>query len=317
LFYGTHAFGIAIVRHGYLVREKYSFMTLPTSRFDIWSCTKTFTGTAWGMLLDQSRKGLLPDNQKVELDSSAYPFFPKDYKITDKRKESITIRHLLTMTSDIAGEATGLYGVPTTIDQGPFEHALGYGDNRYGKKTDTLIAEPGMKWDYSGPAMAHLSPLFKTIMSQEIDGYMQEKVFNPIGIEHASWDVMGGGEFLGPHTNAHIGLHISARELIRFGYLALHQGSWNNHEIIPKWWMKLATRSSQALNPDYGYTWWVNTNGSYWPSLPKDMFALQGYNSNRCYVIPSLDLIVARAGSGSPAWNEQDFISGIVNSILP
>ena len=30
---------------------------------------------------------------------------------------------------------------------------------------------------------------------------------------------MGGGEFLGPHTNAHIGLHISARELIRFGYL--------------------------------------------------------------------------------------------------
>jgi hypothetical protein len=40
--------------------------------------------------------------------------------------------------------------------------------------------------------MAHLSPLFKTIMSQEIDGYMQEKVFNPIGIEHASWDVMGG-----------------------------------------------------------------------------------------------------------------------------
>jgi CubicO group peptidase (beta-lactamase class C family) len=192
LFYGTHAFGIAIVRHGYLVREKYSFMTLPTSRFDIWSCTKTFTGTAWGMLLDQSRKGLLPDNQKVELASSAYPFFPKDYKITDKRKESITIRHLLTMTSDIAGEATGLYGVPTTIDQGPFEHALGYGDNRYGKKTDTLIAEPGMKWDYSGPAMAHLSPLFKTIMSQEIDGYMQEKVFNPIGIEHASWDVMGG-----------------------------------------------------------------------------------------------------------------------------
>jgi CubicO group peptidase (beta-lactamase class C family) len=79
------------------------------------------------------------------------------------------------MTSGIAGEATGLYGVPTTIDQGPFEHALGYCNNRYGKKTDTLIAEPGMKWDYSDPAMAHLSLLFKTIMGQEIDDYMQEK----------------------------------------------------------------------------------------------------------------------------------------------
>ena len=91
LFFGTHAFGIAVVRYGYLVCEKYSFMTLPTSRFDIWSCTKTFTGTAWGMLLDQSRKGLLPGNQKVELDSPAYSFFPNDYKITDNRKKLITI----------------------------------------------------------------------------------------------------------------------------------------------------------------------------------------------------------------------------------
>ena len=176
--------------------------------------------------------------------------------------------------------------------------------------------EPGIKWDYSDPGVAHLSILFSHIMGQEIHDFMQENIFNPIGIEQASWDVLGGGDFIGPHTNAHIGIHISARELARFGYLALHQGSWNGKQLIPKWWMELATQSSQDMNPDYGYMWWVNSQGTRWPSLPKDMFAFEGYNSNRCYIIPSLDLIVARVGSGPPEWNELDFINGVIETII-
>jgi hypothetical protein len=36
------------------------------------------------------------------------------------------------------------------------------------KKTDVLVAEPGTIWDYSDPAMAHLSIFFKSIMKQEM-----------------------------------------------------------------------------------------------------------------------------------------------------
>ena len=113
--------------------------------------------------------------------------------MTDKLKERITIGHLLSMTSGIAGESDLVFGVPTDIDCGPFENALGYCDNRYGRKTDSLVAEPGKLWNYSDPAMAHLSILFHSIMGQEIHEYMQEKVFKQIGIENASWDVLGGG----------------------------------------------------------------------------------------------------------------------------
>lgn len=144
--------------------------------------------------------------------------------------------------------------------------------------------------------------------------YVKARLFDPIGIEQASWDVLGGSGCLGPHTNAHVGLHISARELARFGYLALHQGAWNGEQLIPQWWMKLATQSSQKLNPDYGYTWWVNSNGTHLPGLTNDMFALEGHCCNRCYVIPSLDLVVVRVGSGPARWNEQDFISGVIDA---
>jgi CubicO group peptidase (beta-lactamase class C family) len=315
--FGSYTWGIVIIRHGYLVREHYTFLAQIPSRFDSWSCTKSFTGTAWGLLLDDSHHGRLPDGQKVDLDSPAYSYIPEGHPLSDPRKEAITIRHLLTMTSGIPGESMGRYGTTTTTGNGPFEHALGRCANRYHRWVDKLAAEPGTTWDYSDPAIAHLSLIFAHVTGQEIHDYMNARIFYPIGIERTSWDILGGSGFIGPHTNPHTGLHISARELARFGYLALHQGVWNGKQLIPQAWMELATHSSQDLNPDYGYTWWVNTKGTHWPGLPTDMFALEGYNSNRCYVIPSLDLVVARVGSGPPRWNEPDFIGGVVATIMP
>jgi len=314
--YGGDSWSIAIIRHGYLVREFYTFNVLIPTRFDIFSGTKSFTGTAWGFLLDDSRQDRLPDGQRVELDSPAYSFIPEGYPLTDPRKEQITFRHLLTMTSGIPGETSGVIGNPTATWDGPFEHALGRCPNRYGRWVDTLVAEPGAHWEYSDPAIAHLAVAFANIVGQEMDECLEEHVFKPIGVEQLSWDVQGGSGFLGPHTNAHTGIHISARELARFGYLMLHKGVWDGEQLIPKWWTDLATKSSQYLNPDYGFTWWVNTKGTKWPGLPKDAFALSGYRSNRCYIVPSLDLVVARVGSGPPTWDEKGLIGGIASAIM-
>lgn len=317
LFYGSDSWAIVVVRHGYLVKEFYTFNVLIPTRFDVWSCTKTFTGTAWGLLLDNSRHGRLPDGQHVDLDSPAYDYIPEGHPLTDRRKEGITFRHLLTMTSGIPGEDMGVIGMPTATEHGPFEHALGRCPNRYGRWVDTLAAEPGRRWDYSDPAFAHLSLAFAHIMGQEMSAYLQERIFDPIGIEHLSWDVQGGSGFIGPHTNAHTGVHISARELARFGYLALHGGAWKGRQRVPRWWLELATTASQDLNPAYGYTWWLNTGGTRWPGVPEDAFALEGYRANVCYVVPSLDLVVARVGSGPPGWNRERLLGGVVAAIHP
>jgi CubicO group peptidase (beta-lactamase class C family) len=74
-----------------------------------------------------------------------------------------------------------------------------------------------------------------------------------------AWDVQGGSGSFGPHTNAYTGIHISARYLARFGYLLRNRGRWGQDQLIPEWWIDLATTSSQALNPAYGYTFWTNS----------------------------------------------------------
>ncbi len=308
--FGSFAWGAVVIRHGWLVCERYSFMSQPTSRFDIWSCTKSFTSTAWGMLLhdDGAPAG-------IHLDSPAYDLLPAGQPLTDPRKRQITIRHLLTMTSGIPGEGAGIFGVTPATGDGAFEQAFGFHENRYGQSAATLAAAPGQHWDYSDPAFAHLSPLFAAVTDAEIRDFMRERLFQPIGITEASWDLLGGGGFLGPHTCPHVGLHISARELARFGYLLLRGGEWKGAQLIPPAWLDLATRPSQAHNPAYGYGFWVNSDGARWRHLPTDLFALEGYNANRCYIIPSLDLVVARTGAGPPQWNEGDFIGGIVAAI--
>lgn len=315
LIHGGDSWGIVIIRNGYLVAECYTFNVLHTTCFDIWSCTKSFTGALWGLLLEDGARGELPAGRRVNLDSPIYPFISVGHPLSDSHKEAITVGQLLTMTSGIPGEAHGVIGMPTSTENGPFEHALGKCPNRYGRLVDKLYCNPGQDWDYSDPAIAHLALAFQEIMGREMHELLNERVIHRIGIESFWWDIQGGSGFIGPHTNAHTGIHITAREMSRFGYLHLRQGKWKDQQVLPESWITMATSKSQDYKPTYGYTYWVNTDGTCWQDLPRDSFAMSGYRSNRCYVIPSLDLVVSRVGSGPPDWDEQKLIGDIVSSI--
>jgi CubicO group peptidase (beta-lactamase class C family) len=316
LLVGGSSYAIVIIRRGYLVREFRSFNVSATTRFDVWSCTKSFTGTAWGLLLDDSRRGTLPGGRSIDLDTPAYQCIPEGHPLSDPRKEQITLGHLLTMTSGIPGERFSIYGSAAATGFGSFEFALGRCPNQYGAWAAQLQAEPGTVFDYSDAAFSHLTLGFVHLTGRELADFMNERVSGPIGIEKLDWGIQGGGGFIGPHSNPHSGIVVSARELARFGYLMLHGGNWAGEQVVPKWWAQLAIRPSQDANPTYGYTWWLNTNGTLWPGLPTDAFAAIGYRSCRCYVIPSLDLVVARVGTGPSVWEEPLLIGATVDSIV-
>jgi len=307
---------IAIVRKGYLAGEWFGVPAMPATTFDVWSCTKSATGIAFGMLFEDSRNHKLPGNVKIDLDSAAYDFIPEGRPLTDPRKEKILLKHLMSMTSGIPGEAQGLLGVAVAPGNGEFELALGKEPSRFGSSAAIMTADPGKSWDYSDAGFAHLSLIFAKVTGKEISDYMQERVFHRIGVQNVGWDLQGGAGHIGPHTNAHSGLRLSARDFARIGYLMAHQGLWEGEQIVPQWWIELATRSSQELNRSYGYTFWVNTDGAQWPRAPKDAFAFKGYASNRCYVVPSQDLVVVRLGYGPPNWPEDALLPAVLGAIV-
>src|SRR5579885_1333188 len=81
--HGGDSWAIAIIRHGYLVQEWLTFNVLPLTRFDIWSGTKSFTGTAWGLLFEESRQGRLPQGRRVDPQTPAYACIPEGYPLSD------------------------------------------------------------------------------------------------------------------------------------------------------------------------------------------------------------------------------------------
>jgi CubicO group peptidase (beta-lactamase class C family) len=304
---GGDSYSIVVVRHGRLVAQWDTFNVLSPTRFDTWSCTKSFTSLAWG--------ALLATEGSLSFDTRAYDLIG-GHPVTDERKHVITIGQLLSMTSGIAGERFGVFGCPTDVFHGPFEFAMGLAPNRFGQMVDRLATDPGEGWDYSDPGYAHLGLAFAAASGREMDEVLQERVLLPIGVESASWDVQGGSGYIGPHTNAHTGMHISAREFARVGHLMLHKGAWRGRQLLPASWVELVTRPSQSFNPSYGYGFWVNTERSYVAEAPPDLFAMAGYRSNRCYVVPSADLVVARVGSGPAAWDERFLIRGVLDAML-
>jgi CubicO group peptidase (beta-lactamase class C family) len=308
-------FAIVVIRGGHLVREWYGVPSMPATTYDVWSCTKSATGIAYGMLMEDSLSGKLPKGRKIDLESRAYDFIPEGYPLSDPRKDKIKIKHLLTMTSGIPGEDEGIWGIAVNWAGEEYDVALGRKPNRFGVSAAKLVAEPGERWNYSDAAFAHLSLIFSNVSGQEIGEYMEERVFRPIGIENFGWDLQGGAGGLGPHTNAHSGLRLSGRDFARLGYLMLHGGKWQGRQIVPKSWIDLATKSSQDLNKHYGYTFWVNTDGTRWPTVPPDAFAFSGYASTRCHVVPSLDLVIVRLGYAPPVWDEGMILPMVVDAL--
>jgi CubicO group peptidase (beta-lactamase class C family) len=315
---------VTIIHHGYAIAEWYENGARPDTTFNIHSCSKSFTGTAYGILFGDKQRGI-PGPREAGLDSAAFCYIPEGRRpLTDPRKERITLRHLLSMSSGIAGESTGIFGVRTDPGVNQFAAALGYfpvlaRDSGAEVWVSQLAAEPGTRWDYSDPAFAHLSLAFRGITGQELSQFMQTRVFDPIGIESLTWDWMGldDGQ-IGRHTTPFSGVHVTARELARFGYLMLRNGAWNGQEIVPPWWLQVCTQSSQADNPGYGLTWWVNSRRYLWSGVPDDAFAAMGYNTNLCCIVPSLDLVIVRIGSGPTDSCEviaAPFLAAVVQSV--
>jgi CubicO group peptidase (beta-lactamase class C family) len=104
--------------------------------------------------------------------------------------------------------------------------------------------------------------------------------------------------------------------MARFGLLMASDGKWNGNTIMTSsTYFTQMLSSSQALNPGYGYLWWLNGQssfvlpgttgqsfpGSLMPNAPLDLKAALGFADKKIYVVKSRDLVVIRHGAASNA----------------
>jgi CubicO group peptidase (beta-lactamase class C family)/lysophospholipase L1-like esterase len=297
------ATGLIVIRKGVVVGEWYRDCDRSTP-FNIYSSSKSYTSLAYGLLLADSEAGRLPGGKKLTLDTRvcSEEWLPEALPLSDPRKADITLRHLLNMASGIGPE-----GLSTEVE--PFEIALGKADQ---SPFAQLKSAPGEKFYYSNAGVAHLVLLFRRASGQDLCPYLKERVLDPVGMEKMTWTQIGGqGGKLGPLSQGYSGVLTTPREHARFCYLALRRGNWGGKRVAPASYYDFAWTGSQA-NPTYGAQWWV---GARYKDAPSDMVATLGAANNNGYVVPSLDLVFVRLGSGR-TFPDRDFDQHLVRKVL-
>jgi CubicO group peptidase (beta-lactamase class C family) len=93
------ATGMLVIRRGHVVGEWYRDADAKKT-YNIYSSSKSYTSTAFGLILDDFGNGALPNGKKLTLDTKVCnaEWIPESLPLSDPRKSEITVRHLLNMT---------------------------------------------------------------------------------------------------------------------------------------------------------------------------------------------------------------------------
>ena len=280
---------LAIVKNGYLVYAGDSI----GKAHNIYSCTKSFTTTALGLLIADGRATLDTKAASVE------PLLVADYP-------GVTLRHLATMTSGYSAAGDSRWSEPSADwSWTPYVPI-------------TPLFAPGSAYMYWDEAMMLHGRVLTRLAGRDLHAYLDERVMAPIGV--GDWDWWADTTVIGlPQRNGCTGISLNAAQLARVGWLYANEGRWKDRQLIPADWVRAATRPQvpAALPPGpadradvrgsgaYGYGWWTRGTPDAdraLPDAPPGTAYMSGFNHNVCFVVPAERLVVVRLGEdGNPA----------------
>ncbi len=168
---------------------------------------------------------------------------------------------------------------------------------------------------------------------EPLEELFRRRIADPIGMNREQWEwgsfEPGELRINGGAGNKGKGIHISARELARFGHLFLNRGTWGDTQLLSADWVDAATTvqvpaSLPLADPQgniegpgvYGYNWWVNGRDESirkWPDAPAGSYAASGYNNNDMFVLPEWNMVIVRLGLDQ---NECEITDDIYSTFL-
>jgi CubicO group peptidase (beta-lactamase class C family) len=306
--------GLLVVRHGWLVYERYFGLGHRESSPNHASCGKSFTSIAAGILMAE-RPELFPEGLEQKIFTPTY-FPPEVFPLTDPRKKDIKLGQLLAFSAGIRGnnpsfvngervmlDPIGPDGWQAMVD----EIAVGKKDaiapNRFPVSTATLWCEPGGGYSYASASIHLVSMMLRHVTGSELEDYLRRHLA-PLGFGRWGWGYKYAREIT--HTPGAGGIALRPTDMVRFGYLLLREGRWRGQQVVPAAYVRhCATASPYNPHAAYSLQFNVNTDGHV-ANVPRDAFYKSGSGGHVLYIVPSLDLVVWKLGGRDSQYGERD-----------
>ena len=283
---------VLVIYKDKIIAEKYDVGFSKKSRILGWSMTKSITATMFGIL---EKQGKFDINKPAPI---------AEWK-SDKRAQ-ITTNDLLHMNSGLKwsenyetiSDATKMLFLSRDMTRTQLE-----------KKADFA---PDTHWNYSSGTSNLLSGIlrkqFKT--HQEYLDFWYSELIDKIGMHSMFLETDMSGNYVGSSYG-----WATTRDWAKFGLLYLHQGNWNGEQLFNADWAKYVATPTNTSNGRYGGHFWLNAGG-YFPDAPRDMYSANGFQGQRVFIIPSLDLVIVRMGlKEDDGVNFNMFLKEIISSI--
>lgn len=293
--------GLVVVRHGWVVYEKYFGRGNRNANPDMASCGKAFTSIACGIMLREKR-ALIPEGLDTKVFNQRY--LPEALPLDDPARADITLGQLLSMSAGYHGEATQpgykmgerikLEPIPQDRTPGMDLSAIRY----------PLWCKPGEGYSYSSPSPHIASIVLRRLVGMEMEQYIREKLGNPMQWGEWTYCMHRNGRTL-EHTPGAGSIALHSTDTLRFAYLLLHNGRWQGQQLVPAEYVAMCSRPSK-YNPHYPYSlmFEVNQDGHV-KGAPRDAYWKSGAGGFSIYVVPSLDMVIYKLGGTDGAYNPE------------
>jgi CubicO group peptidase (beta-lactamase class C family) len=285
--------GLLVVRHGYLVFEKYFGRAGRNVNPDMASTGKAYTSIACGIMLHEFRDRI-PDGLATRV--FAEKFLPEAFPLDDPRKTDISLGQLLCMSAGYWGEGQSptavVLGKAISLKPVPGQNIR---DLDMSSLRVPLWTNAGAGYSYSSPAPHIASMVLRRVTGMELRDYIDERLAKPMG--WGAWDYcLHRGDFTMPHANGAGSIAVHATDALRFGYCLLHRGRWSGRQLVPADYVALCNRSS-PFNPHTPFTLQFEHNADgHVAGAPRDAFYKSGAGGFGIFIVPSLDLVIYKMG---------------------
>ncbi len=257
--------GLIVQRHGRRIAEGWwAPHTAERSRL-VYSLSKSFTGTALGLLIGDGR---------LTLDDLVADHLPELFDdSTPDALRRLRIRHVASMASGHAAET-----LLAAYEADPADPVRGF-------LTLAPDAEPGTVFAYNQPTTLTLARILERLAGQRLVDQLRTRVLDPIGAGDLRWRQLAG------HDMGFSGVFTSLDTIARLGQLYLDDGVWDGRRILPEGWVATAS-SLHTPNGDWDQVDWQQGYGlQFWMSR-------HGYRGDGAYgqfmvILPEHDAVVA------------------------
>lgn len=268
--------GIVMVKNEKLLLEEYFNGYGRDSLNDTRSVGKSFSSALMGIAIKDSY--IKNENQTLK------DFYDlKQFKNYSPKKDSVTLKSLLTMSSafdgndedyDSAGNEENMYPTDNWVK---FTLDLPMTENEIGKI-----------WHYFTAGVVVTGDILDKSVPNGLKDYADKKLFQLLGITNYKWQFT-------PQQKPSLagGLRMRALDFAKFGQLYKNNGIWNGKRILEKNWIQKTFTNYFADNKEsegYGYLFWRKVykvgNKSY------ESYQSSGNGGNKIIIFKELPIVI-------------------------